>query len=79
VENLDKVSAGSALLIIPRSILQDVASAKCFTVTTCFNKVKGLDFVSASRIVLVVSRSNVFLQLIEDFLLIVFPMVWSHD
>jgi hypothetical protein len=39
VKDLDDITTGSALLVIPRSILEDVATAECLCITTCFDQV----------------------------------------
>jgi UDP-glucose 4-epimerase len=39
VKDLDNITTGTTLLVIARSILEDVASAECLSISTCFDQV----------------------------------------
>ena len=44
VQNLHDVTSGGAFLIIARGILEDIAAAEGFTITTCFNQGQVFEF-----------------------------------
>ena len=72
VQNLHNVTTCSAFLIITRGILEDVAAAEGFTITTCFNQIKCLNFIITSRIMLIVCASNIIFQFFKDYILTIF-------
>ena len=70
MQDLHNITAGSAFLIVARSVLQNITTTECLTITAGFNQVKGLN--TLTRVVLIVSSTDVFFQFFEDSVFIVF-------
>ena len=76
VQNLQNVTTCSAFLVITRGILEDIAAAEGFTITTCFNQIKCLNSIITSRIMLIVCTRNIIFQFFENNIFTILVSIW---
>ena len=69
------ITTCGAFLIIARGILEDVAAAEGFTITTSFNQIKCLNFIITSRVVLIVCCRNIIGQFFENTILTILKSI----
>ena len=69
MQDLHDITAGGALLIIARSILQDVTPTECFTISTGFNQIQGLN--TTTGVMLVVGVADVLQKFFYNLIFVV--------